>query len=248
MDKRNYRRFTAEEKRTILEETQQPGVTMSEVCRKHSVSPGLVYRWRAVAQQATTQALQKVDSRGKSQPDAQTARLEAELERMRRVVAEITAENLELKKKTLGLQGRVRLSAQQKQEVLALVELTQRRSEWPLEAILCCLGVPRSVYLAWRARAHSGQLADTPRGPASYERLLPDEVQAIKAFALRHPKTGYRKLTYMMLDQDIVCASESAVYRVLREADLLSRWKRSRRSSGVYNFRPTAPNQHGTPT
>lgn len=51
-----------------------------------------------MAQQATTEALKKVDSRGKSQPDAHTARLEAELERMRRVVAEITAENLELKK------------------------------------------------------------------------------------------------------------------------------------------------------
>lgn len=82
MDKRSYRRFTAEEKRTILAQTQQPGVTRAEVCRKHSVSPGLVYRWRAVAQQATTEALQKVDSRGKSAPDAQTTRLEAELERM----------------------------------------------------------------------------------------------------------------------------------------------------------------------
>jgi len=99
MDKRSYRRFTAEEKRTILDETQQPGVTMAEVCRKHRVSPGLVYRWRAVAQHATTTALQQVDSRGKSLPDALTARLQAELERMRRVVAEITAENLELKKK-----------------------------------------------------------------------------------------------------------------------------------------------------
>jgi|JI10StandDraft_1071094.scaffolds.fasta_scaffold523163_2 hypothetical protein len=45
-----------------------------------------------------SQALQKVDSREKSQPDAQTARLQAELDRMCRVVAEITAENLELKK------------------------------------------------------------------------------------------------------------------------------------------------------
>jgi len=98
MEKRSYRRFTAEEKRTILEETRQPGVTLAEVCRKHSVSPALVYKWRTVAQQATTAALQQVDSRGKSQPDAQTARLLAELERMRRVVAEITAENLELEK------------------------------------------------------------------------------------------------------------------------------------------------------
>jgi len=94
--------------------------------------------------------------------------------------------------------------------------------------------VPRSVYFTWQARAQTGQLADTSRGPCSYDRLLPDEVAAINAFALRHPKTGYRKLSYMMLDQDIVAACESAVYRVLREADLLSRWKRSSRSSGVY--------------
>lgn len=42
MDKRSDRRFTAKEKRTILDETQQPGVTLAEVCRKHSVNPGLV--------------------------------------------------------------------------------------------------------------------------------------------------------------------------------------------------------------
>ena len=54
MDKRSYRRLPAEERWTILEETRQPGVTLSEVCRKHSVSPALVYQWRAVAQQATT--------------------------------------------------------------------------------------------------------------------------------------------------------------------------------------------------
>ena len=75
MEKQSYRGLTAEEKRTILEETRQPGVTLAEVCRKHSVSPALVYQWRAVAQRAvaqqeTTAALQQVDSRGKSQPDA----------------------------------------------------------------------------------------------------------------------------------------------------------------------------------
>ncbi len=36
---------------------------------------------------------------------------------------------------------------------------------------------------------------------------------------------------------------ESTVYRVLSEADLLSRWKRATASSGEYHFRPTAPNQ-----
>jgi transposase-like protein len=57
MNKRSYRRFTTDEKQMILTEVAQPGVTLSEVCRKHSVSPALVYRRRAVAQQSTTQAL-----------------------------------------------------------------------------------------------------------------------------------------------------------------------------------------------
>jgi len=45
------------------------------------------------------------------------------------------------------------------------------------------------------------------------------------------------------VDAEIACVGESTVYRVLSEADLLSRWKRSERSSGEYHFRPTAPNQ-----
>ena len=94
--------------------------------------------------------------------------------------------------------------------MLEVVEQTQRRSQWPLEPILACLGVPRSVYFSWRARAEEEPLAESPRGPTSYDRLLPDEVEAIKEFALRHPKTGYRKLTYMMLDQDIACVSAAS--------------------------------------
>jgi hypothetical protein len=62
-------------------------------------------------------------------------------------------------------------------------------------------------------------------------------------FALRFPKIGYRKLTWMMVDAGVASVGESAVYRVLSEADLLSRWKRSTASSGEYNFRPVAPNQ-----
>ena len=54
---------------------------------------------------------------------------------------------------------------------VTMVEQTQRRSEWPLLPILACLGVPRSVYFSWQARAEEGQLADMPRGPTRYDRL-----------------------------------------------------------------------------
>jgi putative transposase len=47
----------------------------------------------------------------------------------------------------------------------------------------------------------------------------------------------------MMVDAGIACVGESTVNRVLNQADLLSRWKRSERSRGEFHFRPIAANQ-----
>lgn len=98
--KGKHRRFTAEEKRAILLEAQQPGVTITAVCRKHAIAVTQFYRWRAVAEDGAASAL-KADGRGrgKGEVDSEAARLKAEIERLRAVVTEITAENLELKKK-----------------------------------------------------------------------------------------------------------------------------------------------------
>ena len=59
MSKREHRRFTAEQKLEILREADQPGVTVSEVCRRHSLSPSVLYRWRAVAQGGSAVALKR---------------------------------------------------------------------------------------------------------------------------------------------------------------------------------------------
>jgi transposase len=99
MSKRTYRRFTVDEKMAILQEAEQPGVTAAEVCRKHGIAPSLLYNWRAVAQNGAGSALKRTDRRGNGKPDAEVARMQAELARLRAVVTEITAENLELKKK-----------------------------------------------------------------------------------------------------------------------------------------------------
>lgn len=98
MSKREYRRFTAEQKIEILREAEQPGVRVSEVCRRHGLAPSVLYRWRAVAQGDSAVALKR-DAQRKPRKDDAEARHKAEIERMRAVIAEITAENLELKKK-----------------------------------------------------------------------------------------------------------------------------------------------------
>lgn len=124
--------------------------------------------------------------------------------------------------------------------VLQIVEQTRKRSGWRAYRTLAALGVPRSVYYAWKARE---SLEDkVGKGCRVYE-LLPQERTAICEFALVYPRIGYRKLTWMMVDAGAVCVGESTVYRVLSEADLLSRWKRSAPSGGEYRFRPNGPNQ-----
>lgn len=98
MSKREYRRFTAEQKLEILGEAAQPGVPVSEVCRRHGLAPSALYRWRAVAQGGSAVALKRDAQRAPRKDDAEV-RHKAEMDRLRAVIAEITAENLELKKK-----------------------------------------------------------------------------------------------------------------------------------------------------
>ena len=50
------------------------------------------------------------------------------------------------------------------------------------------------------------------------------EKQAIVGFHLNNPLEGYRRLTFMMLDDDVVAVSPSSVWRVLSQAGLLSKW------------------------
>ena len=124
--------------------------------------------------------------------------------------------------------------------VMQIVAQTKGRSGWPVYRTLAALGVPRSVFYAWKARQN---LADRAGTPCRVYEVLPEERAGICEFALQYPKIGYRKLTWMMVDAAVACVGESTVYRVLSDADLLSRWKRSVASSGEYHFRPTAPNQ-----
>jgi putative transposase len=133
-----------------------------------------------------------------------------------------------------------RVPADTKLTVMQIVKQTEARSGWSVSRTLAALGLPRSVYYAWRNRE---LLVDRVGQPCRVYELLPEERAAICRFALLFPKIGYRKLTWMMVDANVVCVGESTVYRTLSDADLLSRWKRSAQSNGEYHFRPNAPNQ-----
>ncbi|MFA5026490.1 MAG: transposase [Candidatus Methylomirabilota bacterium] len=95
--KRRHR--SADEKLRVLEEAQQPGVQIAELCRRHGIGTSQFYTWREQARQAAKAALsQPTGRKGQSKTDAAVERLLTERDRLRAVVAEITAENLDLRK------------------------------------------------------------------------------------------------------------------------------------------------------
>src|SRR5450631_1258062 len=42
----NRRRFSDEQKRSIVQETEKPGASVAQICRRHGVATSMVFRWR----------------------------------------------------------------------------------------------------------------------------------------------------------------------------------------------------------
>jgi hypothetical protein len=97
MSKREYRRFTAEQKIEILREADQPGVTERGVpAPRRLVALGPVPL--AGGGPGRFGVALKRDAQRAPRKDVAEARHKAVFDRLRALVAEITAENLELKK------------------------------------------------------------------------------------------------------------------------------------------------------
>ena len=90
------RRWTAEKKLQIIEEARQTSQAVSKVCRRHGIATGQFYAWEKRAQQGALEAL-RAGKRGRK-PGNREMQLKAEVTRLRAVVAELSVENLELKK------------------------------------------------------------------------------------------------------------------------------------------------------
>ena len=70
------------------------------------------------------------------------------------------------------------------------------------------------------------------------------EKKAIVAYHEQFPLEGYRRLTFMMLDADVVACSPSSVYRVLKEAGLLERSNTKPSLKGTGFVQPLKPHEH----
>ena len=104
------------------------------------------------------------------------------------------------------------------------------------------LGVAGSKFYDWQTRygklnQHNGWI------PRDFW-LEQWEKEAITNFHLNNPLEGYRRLSFMMLDADIVAVSPTSVWRVLHQAGLLRRWRGKPTGKGKGFQQPLAPHQH----
>ena len=72
------------------------------------------------------------------------------------------------------------------------------------------------------------------------------EKKAIIDYHYRHPLEEYRRLTYMMLDDNVVAVSPASIYRVLKQARRLDRRRFSPSRKGLGSCSPYAPMSTGT--
>lgn len=73
--------------------------------------------------------------------------------------------------------------------------------------------------------------------------LAEEERDDIAKYARKHPTIGYRRLSFMMIDEDVVAASPSSIYRVLKEAELLGSPPETNSGKGMGFQQPTGPHK-----
>jgi putative transposase len=116
------------------------------------------------------------------------------------------------------------------------------KTEIAAERFVFWIGVARGKFFDWRKRY--GKVNEHNALVPRDHWLTAEERLSIIAFHERYPLEGYRRLTFMMIDQNVVAASPSSVYRVLSKAGLLDRWNGRPSRKGTGFIQPLRPHEH----
>ena len=127
-------------------------------------------------------------------------------------------------------------------EVVDYVRKWSDKTEIAATKMVNWIGITRSKFHDWQFRY--GKVNEHNAWIPRDFWLTDYEKQAIINYYLDHPLEGYRRLTYMMMDEDIVAVSPSSVYRVLSNAGILSKWNRKPSKKGDGFEQPLKPHEH----
>ncbi len=116
------------------------------------------------------------------------------------------------------------------------------KTEIAVGRFLPWVGIGTSKFHDWKARF--GKVNEHNAWVPRDHWLTDAEKEGIRCFARQHPLEGYRRLTFMMLDADVVACSPASVYRVLRAAGLLAGQTPKPTKKGTGFVQPLRPHEH----
>jgi hypothetical protein len=126
-----------------------------------------------------------------------------------------------------------------------IVEYVRRWSgctDIPAKRFVAWLGIAEGKFYDWRNRF--GKVNEHNAWIPRDWWLTGAEKVAIVQFAHDHPLEGYRRLTFMMLDADVVAVSPASVYRVLKQAGLMDAHNTKPSLKGTGFQQPLRPHEH----
>jgi putative transposase len=109
-------------------------------------------------------------------------------------------------------------------------------------SFLLWIGLATSKWHNWKSRY--GKVNEHNAWVPRDHWLEESEKTAIVNYHEQHPLEGYRRLAFMMLDADVVAASPSSVYRVLKAAGVLERHNVKPSLKGTGFVQPLRPHEH----
>jgi transposase len=83
------RRWSAEEKRSMVEEAEQPGMSISAVARKYGIHPNQLFKWRRLMHEG---ALSAVGAEEAVVPLSEAKALKAKIRELERILGKKTME------------------------------------------------------------------------------------------------------------------------------------------------------------
>jgi len=126
--------------------------------------------------------------------------------------------------------------------VVDYVRRWNERTEIPARQLVAWLGITSSKFHDWK---HRYGKVNEHNGWVPRDWWLEDwEKQAIIRFSFEYPLEGYRRLAFMMLDRDVVAASPSSVYRILKAAGRIGRSANQPSQKGTGFHQPVKAHEH----
>lgn len=127
-------------------------------------------------------------------------------------------------------------------EIVDYTRTWSDRTEIEMGRMIRWIGISASKFYDWRQRY--GKINEHNAWIPRDFWLEDWEKEAIIDYFYDHPADGYRRLSFMMLDAEVVAASPTSVYRVLKAAGLLRRWNGKPSKKGTGFVQPLRPHEH----